>query len=310
MTIAQMLVRACRPLSSKVPSSMSSEYQQWLIDAANKGLNDFTRKLPSMRLQEPHSERLAVSVTKTITATQGSKIIIDLTPTWTDVGSNLGRTVIVAGDATRTNRLASATTLVQAYEGATGTTTMEVLSDAVMIGQSYEVAGDVVIVDGSDTWPLVYGMPNGQYPGRWRSTMGIVGGAAETVAHQIVRARPTNWWIENLNGITGEATPSFVLRLWPMPDKLYQINFALRLWPTALTVSDLASTVVLPLQTNEEAIFMDLVYPGLITCPLWQGTAVKDDYQAAASAALRALGGDEQNRGHQQPALAGTRRGF
>jgi hypothetical protein len=309
MTIADMFVRATRPLSSKVPGSMSAEHQQYLVDAANKALNDYTRKLPSLRLQEPHSERLVASFSKSITASSGSKTIA-FSPSWTEVSSHLGRTVLVAGDASRTNRLASATSLVQAYEGQTGATTVEVLSDAVMIGQSYEVAGDVVLVDNSDTWPLVYGMPNGQYPGRWRSTMGMVGGAAETVAHQIVRARPTNWWIENLNGLTGEATPSFVLRLWPQPDKLYQINFALRLWPTALTVDDLDSTVVLPLQVNEEATFMDLVYPGLFTCPLWQGTAVKDDYQNAAAAALRALGGDEQNRGHQQPSLCGTKRGF
>jgi|GEM_PF-3237986 len=309
MTLAQMFVRACRPLASKVPGDMSDEQQQWLVDAANKGLNEFTRRLPSLRLHEPHSERLTAPVSKAISATQGSKTI-SFTGGWSDVGSNLGRTVIVAGDAPRTNRLASATSLVQAYEGPTGSTTAEVLSDAIMIGQSYEVAGEVYVVDGSDTWPLVYGMPNGQFPGRWRTTMGIVGGAAETVAHQIVRARPTNWWIENLNGLTGEATPSFVLRLWPQPDRLYQVNFALRLWPTALTVDDLDSEVVLPLQVNEEATFMDLVYPGLFTCPLWQGTAVKDDYQAAASAALRALGGDEQNRGHQQPSLCGTKRGY
>lgn len=309
MTIAQMFVRACRPLNTKVPANLSDENKQHLVDAANKGLGDFTRKLPSLRLQEPHSERLVASVSKNITATTGSKTIA-FDPSWAEVGDYLGRTVIVAGDATRTNRLATATSLVQAYEGATGATSLEVLSDAVMLDQKYEVAGDVVIVDGSDTWPLVYGMPNGQYPGRWRSTMGIVGGAAETVAHQIVLARPTNWWIENLNGLTGGTTPTFVLRLWPQPDKLYQINFALRLWPTALTVADLASTTVLPLQTDEEAMFMDLVYPGLFTCPLWQGTGNKDDYQTAANAAKAALGAGEQNRGHQQPALCGTRRGY
>lgn len=309
MTIAQMFVRATRPLNSKVPGSLSDENKQWLVDAANGALNQFTKHLPSMRLQEPHSERLTAPVTQSITVTTGSKTIA-FDPAWADVATALGRTVVVAGDASRTNRLQTATSLVQAYEGPPGATTMEILSDAVMIGQSNEVAGDVVLVDGADTWPLVYGMPNGQYPGRWRTAMGITGGAAEAVAHQIVRGRPTNWWIENLNGLTGLASPSFVLRLWPQPEKLYQINFALRLWPTAFSVADLASTTVLPVELNEEAMFMDLVYPGLFTCPLWNGTAVRDDYQTAATRTVNFLSGAEQNRGHQQPSRVGTKQGY
>lgn len=309
MTAAQLFTRLTRPLNNKVPSSYDAEGKQYLVDAANLGLNQFTRALPSMRLQEPRSERLVAPVTKTITATQGVPDIV-FDPDWAEVGENLGRSVVVGGESASYNRLQGITSLLNAYEGATGTTTLEVLSDAVMIGQSYEISGDVIVVDGADTFPMTYGGVAGSYPGFWRNASGVRGGVAEAVQRQIIRARPTNWWIEPFNGITGQDSPSFLLRLWPMPDRVYKINFNLRLWPTALAVADISSSAVLPIQTNEEATFLALCYPALFTCPLWQGTANKDDYEAAAGRAAAALNGDEQNRGNQQPILVRTPRGF
>lgn len=309
MTVAQLFTRLTRPLNNKVPSTYDDEGKQYLVDAANLGLNQFTRGLPSVRLQEPRSERLVAPVTKTITATQTSKTIA-FAPAWADVGLNLGRTCIVGGESAAYNRLQTATSLMNAYEGATGSTSLEVMSDAVMIGQSYEVAGDVILVDGADTFPMTYGMPGGYYPGRWRNITGVTGGDAEAAQRIIVRARPTNWWIETFNGLSGLDSPSFLLRLWPQPDKLYKINFNLRLWPTALQVADIASTTVLPIQVNEEAMFLNLCFPALFTCPLWQGTANKEDYQTAANKAVADLLGDEKNRGNQQPGNVMTKRGY
>ena len=309
MTVAQLFTRLTRPLNNKVPSTYDAEGQQFLVDAANLGLKQFTRSLPARRLQEPRSERLVAPVTQTITATQTSKTITFDTP-WADVGLNLGRTCIVGGDSAAYNRLQTATSLMNAYEGATGSTSLEVMSDAVMLDQNYEISGDVILVDGADTFPMTFGMPGGSYPGHWRNISGVTGGDAEAAQRILVRARPTNWWVEPLNGLTGLATPSFLLRLWPQPDKLYQINFKLRLWPTALTVADIASTVVLPIQVDEEAQFLNLCYPALFPCTLWQGTANKDDYQTAANKAAADLLGDQQNRGSQQPGLVSTKRGF
>lgn len=309
MTVAQLFTRLTRPLNKKVAAAYDDEGKQYLVDAANLGLNQFTRALPSLRLQEPRSDRLTGSVTQTITATQGSPTIA-FSPGWAEVGTNLGRSCVAGGDSGSYNRLQTATSLMNSYEGATGATTLEVLSDAVMIGQSYEVAGDVIIQDGADTFALTWGMPNGSYPGRWKNAFGIVGGDAEAAQRTIIRARPTNWWIECLNGISGQATPSYLIRLWPQPDKVYHINYTLRLWPTALVSADIESSTVLPIQTNEEATFLALCYPALFTSPNWLGTANKDDYQTAADRALAGLLGEEQNRGHQQPALIKTKPGY
>ena len=309
MTVAQLFTRLTRPLSNKVPSTYDDEGKQYLVDAANLGLKQFTRTLPSIRMQEPRSERLVAPVTKAITATQTSKIIA-FDPAWSEVGLNLGRTCTVGGDPAVYNRLQTVTSLMNAYEGATGSTSLTVMSDAVMLDQNYEIAGDVILVDGADTFPMTHGMPGGYYPGRWRNISGQTGGDAEAAQRILVSARPTNWWVEPLNGLTGLATPSFLLRLWPQPDKLYKINFNLRLWPTALEVADLGSSSVLPIQVNEEAMFLNLCYPALFTCTLWQGSANKDDYQTAANKAAADLQEDKQNQGSQQAGLVHTKQGY
>lgn len=309
MTSAQLFTRLTRPLNGKDPTAFSDEDKQYLVDAANLGLNQFTRALPSLRLQEPRSERLGLSETHGADVVKGSAGIT-WNPAWTQAGSYLGRSCVVAGDTNGYNRLQTTTSLQNTYEGATGTTTIEVLSDAVMIGQSFELAGDVIIMDGASTFALTYGMPNSVYPGRWRNAFGVLGGDAEAAQRTIIRARPTNWWVETLNGITGNADPMFLLRLWPQPDKVYHINFNLRLWPTALKASDIGGTYVLPIQPNEEASFLNLCYPALFTCTRWLGTANKDDYQTAADRTLSALLGDERNRGHQQFSIIKTKAGY
>lgn len=309
MTVAQLFVRLTRPLNNKVPSTYDDEGKQYLVDAANLGLKQFIRSLPSMRLQEPRSERLVAPVTKTITATQTSKTIA-FDPAWSDVGLNLGRTCTVGGDSAAYNRLQTATSLMNAYEGATGTTSLQVMSDAVMLDQNYEIAGDVIVVDGADTFPMTFGMPGGYYPGHWRNISGVTGGDAEATQRILVSARPTHWWVEPLNGLSGLATPSYILRLWPQPDKMYKVNFNLRLWPTALQVADIESTAVLPIQVDEEAMFVNLCYPALFCCPLWQGSANKDDYQTAANKAAADLLGEQNNRGNQQPGTVMTKRGY
>lgn len=309
MTRAQLFTRMTRHLSSKVPAEFSAENKQWLVDAGNKALNTFTRFLPGVRVQEMQSARLAAAVMQTITATGGDTTIA-FSPTWAEVASHLGRTCTVGGDSARYNQLRSATSLLNAYEGATGATSLQVFADAVLVNPSYEVAGEVLLADGGDTFPLTFGLPNGAVPGYWRRSFGANSPMAQASAHYFVAARPTNWWVENLNGITGGANPQMLLRLWPQPDKFYSLSYTLRLWPTALVADDISSNLELPLQPNEEADFLDLCFPSLFECPLFQGGSNTEMLSAKAARAEESMKADAQDRGHQQPSLCRTKPGY
>jgi hypothetical protein len=295
MTIAQMFTRMTRPLSKKVPASMTSEEQQWLVDALNLALIQFTDKLPDIRKVETRTARLVAPVTKSITATAESATIAFAAP-WAEVVANLGRTVIVGSDAARFNRLASATTLQHAHEGASGSTTLQVLSDAVLIGQNEDgLDGEVFLQDGDDMQMLTHGLPKGLW---------------ENDVMRVQLGRPTHWWIEPLNGISAGATPVFLIRLWPQPGTLYQLRYSERLWPSAVTTSSIASTTELPLKVQEESLFLSLAIRGLTACPLWQGTANKDDAQQDYDRSMSILAGGQSNQGHTQSGLCRTKKGF
>ncbi len=295
MTIADYFVRLTRNLSLKVPTAMDTENKQWLVDAANHGLHELVKLLPAVRRTETRVARLVAPVSKNITATAASAVI-SFTGGWAEAGANLGRTVVVGSDAERYNRLASATALQHTHEGATGATTLEVLSDAVLIGQ-YEdaVDGNVLLQEGGDMTALDYGRPSDLF---------------EQDLLRMARGRPKHWWIEPLNGISGGADPKFLIRIWPQPEVFYQLRYTLRLWPTALTVADLASTTVLPIKAGEEGRLVDIAQMGLIASPLWVGTNNKEDAAAASARAMASLGGESENRGHTKPAGYGTPRGF
>lgn len=295
MNITQLFTRMTRPLAKKVPASMTDEEKQWMVDAANEALLEFTEALPDIRKVETRTARLVAPVTKSITATAESATIAFAAP-WAEVAANLGRTVVVGNDSGRFNRLASATTLQHAHEGTSGTTTLEVLSDAVLVGQGEDsIDGEVYLQDGDGMQMLTNGLPKGLW---------------ENDVLRVSRGRPTHWWIEPLNGISGGATPVFLIRLWPQPGTLYQLRYTEKLWPTALTAADISSTTALPLKVQEESLFLKLALRGLIACPLWQGTANKDDTQQDYERAKGILTAGQGNRGHTKAARIGTEKGY
>ena len=311
MTTTQLFSRMTRPLSQKVVASLSDENKQWLVDAANLALVQFVKKMPPIRRREPQVRQLPAAVTKSITATLNSQTIA-FDPAWADVGDNLGRTVVVAGDAERYNRLQSATSLIHFYEGATGDTTLQVFGDAFLLGQYQDgIEGDLILQDGGNAMMLTPGMPAGiamQYANR---LIGLTGGLAEANARYFTAGRPTHWWVEPLSGISGTSSPQFLVRVWPQPDKAYQVSFQMKLWPSAFTTADLTGNTVLPVTVAEEAIFLNLCFVGLLDCPLWQGTNNKDDVVTAAARALDLLGnGEDSDKGSNQPALVRTKPGF
>ena len=294
MTIAQLFTQMSQNLS-KVPADMDALQQAALVRSANAGLAEFVDLLPDMRRTESRSERLSAAESKAITATARSKAIT-LSASWDEQASFLGRTVVVGNDSSRYNRLHALNTLLFAHEGTTGSTTLEVRADAVLLGSLEDaVDGEVTLVWETGAKELLHGRPEYQGP-------------EDVLRLQI--GEPERWWIEPLNGITGGATPLYLLRVWPQPDAVYSLLYARRLWPSALTTALLASTTELPVLPREEQALVAMCERGMIGTALWIGSADQaialQNYQhGVGQLALRS-----NNRGHGQRAKIRTKRGY
>lgn len=294
MTIAQLFTQMSQNLS-KVPADMDALQQAALVRAANAGLGEFVDLLPDLRKVEPKSERLGAAESKTITATAASKTIA-FDPTWSQQTSFLGRTVVVGNDSARYNRLVAANTLLMSHEGSSGTTTLEVRADAVLLGGLEDaVDGEVTLMGATDGSTLRFEPPN---PARLEEVM------------QLTIGKPERWWIESLNGITGGASPVYLLRVFPQPDAVYSLVFNRRLFPSALTTAMLASTTELPVQPREEQALVAMCERGMVGTALWIGSADQATALLHYQHGVSQLASRSNNRGHGKRAKIRTKRGY
>lgn len=311
MTIAQLLAAAAENLS-KAPGSISeSTHQNQLVRAVNGGLAEFVASLPDKRRVEMKTARLAAALTKTADITAGSTALT-FDPAWTagDQSAYLGRTVVVAG-SDRYNRLSAASTLMLPWEGATTAgAEISIRSDAVVLGSLEDcLDGEVILALPHGQEILTYGRPpEFIYPTASRTSTRMEGDEAATM--RLLEGVPQYWWIESLNGITGGATPLYVLRLFPQPDVVCSLLYRRKLWPTAITWAMVASTTEIPVLPHEELHLVHLCQEALFSHPLWLGSSDKDDVRAAVARSRSWLMGQTPNQGHTQPALCRTKKGF
>jgi len=310
MTIAQLLAAAAENLS-KVPGSIAeSTHQNHLLRAVNGGLAEFVQMLPDKRRTELKTARLPAALTKVAGLTQGSTALNFASWNAGDQAAYLGRTVLVAGDDGY-NRLAAASTLLLPWEGATTpSASLSIRSDAVVLGGLEDcIEGEVILSLPHGQETLMYGRPpENFYTSAGRTATRNEGDEAGTMRLQ--EGVPQHWWVEALNGITGGATPLYVLRVFPQPDAVYSLLYRRKLWPTAITWALVASPTEIPVLPHEEVHLVNLCQESLFTHPLWVGNADKDQIREAVARSRGWLAGQTPNQGHTQPALCRTKKGF
>ncbi len=262
MTIAELFTQMSQNLNT-VPAAMVDKEKSRLVRAANAGLADFVEALPGIRRRERKTVRLEERLSKNITTTLDSKTIA-FDPTWAGQSAHLAKTVAISTDPGRYNRLQALNTLLYAYQGPTGAATMTLSSDAVLLGGLEDVIdGEVMLSWGTGNKTLMHGRPED-----WQR---------DSREYEYSCGQPQRWWVEGLNGISGGAAPQYALRVWPQPEAAYDLAFERRLWPAALTTTMIDSTTELPCLQREEWVLVSLCQYGILSSPLWQGTANKDD---------------------------------
>lgn len=313
MTIAQLLAAAAENLSKPTTGSgaiTDSNHQNHLVRAVNGGLAEFVQMLPDKRRTEMKTARLPAALSKVATLTQGSTALNFASWSAGEQSAYLGRTVVVAGDDGY-NRLAAASTLLLPWEGAsTASASLSIRSDAVVLGGLEDcIEGDVILSMPHGQEILTYGRPpEFFYTSAGRTATRNEGDEAGTM--RLLEGVPQHWWVETLNGISGGATPLYVLRVFPQPDAVYSLLFRRKLWPTAVTWGLVASTLEIPVLPHEEVHLVNLCQESLFTHPLWVGNADKDQIREAVARSRGWLAGQTPNQGHTQPALCRTKKGF
>lgn len=295
MTTADLFVQMCQNLSQS-PAEMEVKEQLRVVRAANAGIALFVESLPGIRRREETTAALELPQVKTITATQGSKDIV-FDPTWVGQSDFLGRTVTLDADPGRYNRLQGVNSLLSAFAGTSGSTTMNIMSDAVLLASDGNlVDGEVILSWGTGNKRLLHGKPPA-----WQR---------ENREYQYHTGEPERWWTEGLDGMTGGSNPLYVLRVWPQPAAAYDLIFSRRLWPAALSVADFESTAELPCLPREEQILVSLCQEGIISSPLWIGTANKEDSANEAASAKNWLDAKKGERGDTRRGKIRTKQGY
>lgn len=297
MTIAQFLAAAAENLS-KAPADMTEDaHKNHLVRAANASLAEFLEARPDILRSESRTVRLGSVLEKTANLSEGAaEVVFD--PAWSVAAQAdyLGRSVVVGGQAQRYNQLIAPSTLLLPWEGATGSQTLSIRSDAVVIGSLEDsVDGDVILSLGDRQTVLTFGRPPHEDAGD---------------VMRFYEATPEYWWIEPQNGLSGGEAPTYVMRLFPQPDQVCCLTFKRRLWPAAITTAMLSSSMVLPVIAREEQHLVNLAQEVLFTHPLWVGSADKAEVAKAVQRSREWLAGRTPNSGHTQPSKCGTKKGF
>lgn len=295
MTTLQLAQRLTRNLTHRDIRTMPADEMQRIIDAMNTGLSEYVELLPDLRRAEPRTLRLAAVLDRTVTATQDSATV-EFSPAFAGQADYLGCSVVLASDPARYNRLVALNTLQSAQYGATGSTTLTLYQDALQFDQKEDaILGPVSLADGNTRVELTFGRPL-QWTGREPTIVEL--------------GRPTYWWSEPFNGMTGLNAPLFLIRVWPVPVAAYDLHFRVRLFPEAVSFADMDSPRQMPVPTAEESHLVNLCMPGMFSSPLWQSDVEKKDCQADYQRAKQAMEVKQARRGSAQSGRILTRRGF
>lgn len=247
-----------------------------VLGALNYGSQRLYTLLPERFRATPVSVAIAAPETVSAVVTEGSPDLGNSPFSVDDVG----KSVVVDGDA-NWNEVTGLNALMDAYLGSTGTKNAIVYSDS-LLDASYafeRLTAPPVLADQRRGLTLFNARANG-----WTPAIG----------------EPRHYWLENLSAALGGA-PRFVMRLYPAPDRAYNLRLSLSFWAQRLALTDLMTPTALRVPDEfYESAYLPLCLGCLTSSPAWTDASKKREILALAETArLHLLG---------QPGQAGVPR--
>lgn len=208
-----------------------------------------------------------------LVVTNGSKVVSGYAFT----AEMIGRSIQISGDGSINQLIGAGTnlSLMNDYQGTTGTTTATIYGDAIYsTGFPFErIVGNPTFED-DRMWPMLR-----------RNNMVGNGYTYPFFGMGLQLGRPQVWWVQNMGSSQGNV-PQLVLRLFPMPDQIYGIRVRMSFWAKRLTLDDYdaASTITVLDQFIESAL-IPLAVRQFMLSPAWEP---RRDDNLVLEAALRA----------------------
>jgi hypothetical protein len=248
MNSKQLANSVCKGITGRDLSDVPLNVAQELLDALNLTLAEWLQMLPADRRIVAYGATMRAPLVQMVNIVNGAKGFVYVSSGgaypaggYASEEDALGSTLQIDGMASR-NQLQSAGTLLMPYLGPTSTNQrMTIYGDAVHLpAETWVVEGDVTLATagGEPFRGLTYN------PQRWKFRN-----------DQALIAEPREWWMDSLAPLQEEDSRRFVLRVWPLPDRLYSIRLPICVFPIAFTMEDLFEARSLPLNSMEQSLF-------------------------------------------------------
>jgi hypothetical protein len=232
-----------------------------VVEAMNAGLQECYELLPDWQRRAPISLELPAPATVSTTATNGSVSVTAAT----FAAAQLGRSVVLAGDA-NWNQVAGTATLLDKFEGTTGAVTATVYGDAMASTQA--------TLDGFASRPRFADT---------REELTFFNARLARLPGEV--GKPRHYWTEPAALSLG-SSPGVYLRVWPAPDQAYVLRVEAEFRPLLLTYTNLhnAATITLADHLLHSAL-IPLCEARLLHSPEWadanKAKLVQDDAMRA-----------------------------
>lgn len=301
--------RLCRNLTvpdlARVPAAEIGRLQ----DAINDGLMEYFNGLHDDRKtsQPAPAATLRAAVTVNIQILDGANGFEYLAgPSSFPIGGYgneealIGHSVVIDGDG-KVNRLMRSGELMYPYFGAGGDVTATFYGDCAPFSQD-----DMKVVKE----PRFRGETGSQSTGlvqmddirkqQWQEYPLI--DVPETGC-------PRYWWIEPHLAAERTATPTWMIRVWPLPVARGLLLYSTQFYPSALTFDDMLIARELPVPDRELGMLVDLISDRLLKSPIWNPDVDKKIAREDAEKARKSLAAT-QHPLHSSGNRCGTAEGF
>ncbi len=248
MTSRSLAHAVCKSVTGHDLGTASFDLLNELLDSLNLVLSTWLAMLPQERRTAPFAPVVNAPVSLSVQVTQGSRAFTYVGPTPYPAGgfasesTALGATVFLDGAPTR-NMLVAEGQLLHPYTGQTGTVTMTLHGDALHLPLStWQVESEVRFAQ--DSQSLTHRRVLTHNPDRPLMELSL-----------LHTGEPEEWWMEPLQTLAEQDARAFVMRVWPLPDRLYTLHCQIGQFPTAFTMEDIYQSRSLPFLPLEASLF-------------------------------------------------------
>jgi hypothetical protein len=246
MKTTELVRKMIRKLSVNDWGALPLDGRMEIVDCINTGLQKLYTILPSQYRITTISSTLNAPTTLGIDVVKGqNEVLLSAGPSQVPFTYAQRGSTVVIGDDPLFNEIVSTTSILDAYQGTSGSVTSTIYGDAVPIWDRdiIRMVSDPILNDGTrlarlnDVSQLIIGQ------------QGYLGSINENRMSQRQIGRPQYYTIDLVghSQSDGSTEPVVILRVDPMPSQLYTIRFEAELSPMRITFSHLQTPVDLPI---------------------------------------------------------------